>query len=533
MQGFTAANISYKQTNAFATIVNDYVEGAAALAPFYEHPANIAGIEAAIKNRKQYPTNRKLLVDYLKQQYSGLTTGTKLQENIDQLLDENCFTITTAHQPNIFTGHLYFVYKILHVVKLAASLKQQLPQYNFVPVYYMGSEDADLEELGTVSIDGKKYNWHTNQTGAVGRMKIDKAFMQIIDGIEAQLVVEPFGTEMLEMLKRAYSLGKTIEQATLEFVHELFGSFGLIILLPDHPMLKAAFEDITARELQEQFSSKAVQQTVEAFPEKYKVQAAGREINLFYLKDDQRERIEFENGEWVVLNSSTRFNKEQLLEELHHFPERFSANVILRPVFQELVLPNIAFIGGGGELAYWLELKEVFKAAAVPYPVLLLRKSFMFVDAKTAETIVKLGLQPVDFFRSADELLTELVQKSSDLQLQLTEEKKQLGDLYQAIGKVAGAINGNLQNHTMALLTGANKKLENLEKKMLRAEKKKFEAQQRQVAAVKHAVFPNGNLQERVDNLLPFYARYGAGFINTIYQYSLGLEQEFCIITEG
>lgn len=533
MQGFTAENISYKQTNAFSTIVNDYVEGAAALKPFYQHPANIAGIEAAISKRKQFPTNRQLLVDYLKQQYSALKTGIKLQENIDQLLNENCFTITTAHQPNIFTGHLYFVYKILHAVKLAASLKEQLPAYNFVPVYYMGSEDADLEELGTVSIDGKTYSWQTTQTGAVGRMKIDMAFMQIIKGIEAQLVVEPFGAEILEMVKSAYSLGKTIEQATLEFVHELFGSYGLIILLPDHPMLKAAFEDITTRELQQQFSSKAVQQTVEAFPEIYKVQTAGRDINLFYLKDDQRERIELDKEDWVVLNSSITFTKEQLLEELHNHPERFSANVILRPVFQELVLPNIAFIGGGGELAYWLELKGVFEAAAVPYPVLLLRNSFMFVDAKSAETIAKLNLRAVDFFKSADDLLTRLVHDASGLQLQLKEEKKQLADLYFSIGKIAGAVHNNLQNHSMALLTAANKKLESLEKKMLRAEKKKFEAQQRQVTAVKQAVFPNDNLQERVDNLLPFYARYGAGFINTIYQYSLGLEQEFCIITEG
>ena len=160
------------------------------------------------------------------------------------MLLENTFTITAAHQPNIFTGHLYFIYKIIHAIKVADELQKLLPDNNFVPVYYMGSEDADLEELGEVVVDGKKLVWETKQTGAVGRMHIDAAFLKIIKEISGQIGVLKFGEELISKMQRAYSIGKTIEEATFEFVNELFSSFGLFVLLPDVATLKKSFDPI-------------------------------------------------------------------------------------------------------------------------------------------------------------------------------------------------------------------------------------------------------------------------------------------------
>ncbi len=532
MTKFLAQQIPYAQTKAFSSIVTDYVADAPALKPFYAHQPNLEGIKDAIAKRKTMAINREVLVAQLKKQYEGLQLTAELQANIESLLSEQTFTITTAHQPNIFTGHLYFIYKILHAIKLAEELNVAIKDCHFVPVYYMGSEDADLEELGEVSINGKKHTWQTSQKGAVGRMKVDKAFMAIIDAIEAELAVEPSGSEIMALVRSAYQLDKTIEHATFELVHALFSSYGLVILLPDNATLKKEFIPIIRKELQEQFSSKAVTETMSGFPASYKVQAAGREINLFYLKDDSRERIEQVEGQWSVVNSAVRFDDGTIMGELELHPERFSPNVILRPVFQELILPNIAFIGGGGELAYWLELKKVFESAGVPYPVLVLRNSFMVINKNTADRIKALQMRVVDFFKPTHELMLQLVKHTSALKLDLTAEKEELEAVYEKIKRTAAAVDTTLHGHTENLLAKSDKKLQQLEKKMLVAEKKKFEAHQRQVEKIKSGLFPSDSLQERVDNILPYYAQYGAGFIQMLYGHSLGLQQEFCIVTQ-
>jgi bacillithiol synthase len=115
----TAQRLTYRQTGAFSKIVLDYLDDAEQLRSFYAHRPDLKGMEQAIEARKQFAVNRKVLVDHLQQQYASLSMHDAVKTNMDLLLNENCFTITTAHQPNLFTGPLYFLYKILHAIKLA------------------------------------------------------------------------------------------------------------------------------------------------------------------------------------------------------------------------------------------------------------------------------------------------------------------------------------------------------------------------------------------------------------------------------
>jgi len=528
----TPQHLPYEQTGYFSKIIIDYLKGDEELGPFYAHPVSLEGIKAAIEERKIYRTDRKLLVARLKQQYEGMTFQENVAANIERLNTENTFTVATAHQPNIFTGHLYFVYKILHAVKLAAKLKEQLPQFNFVPVFYMGSEDADLDELGHIYLFGEKYEWKTRQTGAVGRMKVDKELIQLIASISGQLLVLPHGAEIIDLIKDCYHEGDTIEKATFKFIHALFGEYGLVVLLPDDAVLKNSFIPIVEKELTSSFSYKAVEETATAFPKTYKVQAGGREINLFYLLDDSRERIEGQHSTFNIQHSTLVFDRASIIEELHQHPERFSPNVILRPVYQEMILPNIAFIGGGGEIAYWLELKKVFAEVGVPFPILVLRNSFLIVEKSYGLRVKDLGFVVSDLFKDENLLMNTLVKRDSDVQLSLEKEKAMLKDLYEQIKKISGSVDTTLQKHTEALQAKALKKIEALEKKMLKAEKKKFEAQQRQLQKLRAQLFPNNGLQERIENLLPFYAKWGKDFIKMVYEHSLALEQQFVLLEE-
>jgi bacillithiol biosynthesis cysteine-adding enzyme BshC len=306
----------------------------------------------------------------------------------------------------------------------------------------------------------------------------------------------------------------------------------LIVFLPDDAEYKRAFIPVVEKELKEQFSYKIVEDTIAAFPKEYKVQAGGRDLNMFYLKDDMRERIEKKDGKFTTHDSQLTFDDSQIKKELETHPERFSPNVILRPVFQEMLLPNIAFIGGGGEVAYWLELKEVFAAVQVPFPVLILRNSFMIVEKSHSLKAGSLGFAVADLFKTENELMNVLVKRDSEVQLSLEKEKQLVHAFYADLKKTAGAIDITLQPHTEALEKLAIRKIEALEKKMLRAEKKKFEAQQRQLHKLRSQLFPHNSLQERIENLMPFYAKWGKGFIKTIYENSLALEQEFVILEE-
>ncbi|MBE7169706.1 MAG: bacillithiol biosynthesis cysteine-adding enzyme BshC [Williamsia sp.] len=527
----TAISIPYRQTGYFTSIINDYIEQAPALQPFYEHPVSWEGIRESIRQRQAFHTDRAMLVQVLHEQYASVPAGERVQDNINKLLNENTFTLVTAHQPHIFTGHLYFIYKIVHVIKLADILNRELPDSNFVPVFYMGSEDADLDELGKIYLGGEEVKWTTTQQGAVGRMN-NKGLDKIIDRLEGELAVQPHGPELIALLRECYSASSTVQAATFRLINRLFERYGLLVLIPDHPKLKAAMHPVFKDDLLSQTPSFIVEKTIEQLSAHYKVQATPREINLFYLKDGLRERIVKLGEEYRVVGTGIHFTEQALLEELQNHPDRFSPNVILRGLFQETILPNIAFIGGGGETAYWLELKELFHHYQVPFPVLVLRNSFLFIEKKWKERAKKLGIDSSLLFKEERLITNEIVKRDSQVQLQLEGEIGELEHLYARIQGIAGKIDSTLSKHVTTLQVRAEERLYRLEKKMLQAEKRKFSDQQNQVQSLKRALFPRNGLQERIDNFSPYFARWGDDFISMIYEHTPLLEQVFTVVEE-
>ncbi|MCG7858181.1 bacillithiol biosynthesis cysteine-adding enzyme BshC [Flavihumibacter sediminis] len=524
----TSTAINYSHTGYYNQIVTDYVAGSDELRSFYEHPVSEEGIRAAIAARQSFPTDRAALVNFLQKQYEGIPTSELVKLNIARISSNNTFTICTAHQPNIFTGYLYFIYKIIHVIKLADHFRETIPSYDFVPVFYLGNEDADLEELGKIFLNGEKLVWDTKQKGAVGRMKTT-GIEKLIARIDGELSVQPHGKELMQLIRNAYIGASSIQEATFRLVNELFSSFGLVVLVPDDAALKKKMEPVFKDDLLRHIPSQVVAETTSRLAENYKVQANPREINTFYLRDDIRNRIEKKDDFFHVVDTDIKFTEQELLNELELHPERFSPNVILRGLYQEMIMPNIAFVGGGGELAYWLELKDLFHHYKVPYPVQVLRNSFLLIEEQCEERIAKLDFVPEDFFREQRLLLDELVKRDSAVQVHLTSEIRDTRAFYEHLRSIGAKVDNTLLTHITALETRMLKQLQNLEKKLLRAEKRKFSDQSRQIETIRKTLFPNNGLQERVDNFMPWYAKYGAGFLNHIYDHSLLLDQKFIL----
>ncbi len=527
----TASHLSYKETGFFTKIILDYLDGNKSLQPFYVHPVSMDGMKAAIHEREKFNTNREVLVHELKKRYNTVEEVPAVTNNIEKLLLKNTFTITTAHQPAIFTGTLYFVYKILHCVSIAEKFLKEFPDKNFVPVYYMGSEDADLDELGKIFLDGEKIVWGTKQTGAVGRMKT-KGLEKIVARIEGEFSSQPFGNELVQLLKDCYLNSADVQTATFKLVHALFAKYGVIVMIADEVAFKKQMHHVFEQDLFHQTSSSIVGKTIEELSLHYKVQANPREINLFYLKDNLRGRIEKVDDKFIVHDSTLSFTDHEMREELNNHPERFSPNVILRGMLQETILPNIAFIGGGGEMAYWLELKNLFSHYKVPYPMLVLRNSFLIIEKKWKEKVAKLQLTEMDIFKTEEALLNELVKSKSENQLSLDKEIAEANKYYDDIKTLAHKVDSTLAQHVEALQAKALKPLKELEKKLLRAEKRKFEEQRNQIHKLKSALFPLNSLQERIENFIPYYAKWGMKFIDVLYKNSLSLEQQFVVLEE-
>ena len=536
---YNATSIPYSATGVFSSLVNDYISGNGTARDYVPYTPNLEGIKKAIQQRKFSAIQRQTLVSVLENQYQVLGTikeekniaaFEKVQANIGLLKNDNCFAVTTAHQPNLFTGPLYFFYKIIHVIKLAAELKAQFPENDFVPLYYMGSEDADLAEVGSYNIDGAKHQWKTKQTGAIGRMLVDDHLLQLLQNLEGYWTVKPDGKEALAIIKSAYKKGNTINQSTLQMVHLFFGQYGLVVVQPDDAKLKSLFVEVMQKELTTQFSHIAIQPTLKSLSENYHVQSEGRAINLFYLKDATRNRIEKTGKLFSVVDTNIQFTQAEIIQELQAHPDRFSPNVILRGAYQETIIPSVVFVGGGGELAYWMELKNVFEQAGVDYPVIILRNSFLFINDKQAKQWASLEFNIEALFNSIQALEIAFVKTQSVENLVLTEHIASLTDLYKVIQQDVIKIDSSLGDHALNLSVQAQKKLALLEKKMIRAEKRKQHTSLARIHSIKSELFPDNNLQERVENFSNWVGDFGWNWVEAILNNSNSVDASFTII---
>ena len=526
----SSMHIPFSSTHVFSTLINDYLEGKGKAMDFVHYAPNVEGYRAAIKGRKKHPINRNLLFDVLTKQYSNLPQEKAVNDKLALLKKDTTFVVTTAHQPNLFTGPLYFFYKIIHAIQLAASLKATFPDYDFVPVYYMGSEDADLDEVGAFNLDQKKCQWLTKQTGAIGRMQVDDALLGLLKQLESYWSILPQGHKALEILKNAYQKGNTISEATLSFVHAFFGSKGLLVLQPDDTALKAAFIPVMEKELLTSFSHETIQPTIAALSKDYHVQSEGRSINLFYLKDSIRARIEKQGEQFIVVDTDIQFTEKEIIAELHQYPERFSPNVILRGVYQETILPGVVFVGGGGELAYWMELKNLFQQLGVHYPLLQLRNSFLLIRQKQSDQWAAMQFEEQDLFKPILELEVAYVKKHATQALDLQDQINNLSTLYSTIKNEVLKVDPTLGTHADNLAQQAKAKLLALEKKMVRAEKRKQSVDIQRIHRIKKELFPQDNLQEREEHFSRWVGQFDLSWIDTIMEHSTGLESRFRII---
>jgi len=523
--------ISYQKSGYFSKLIVDYLEEKLELQNTYNRFPRIENFKDQINEKEaNYSSqNRSVLVTALKKQYDNIEVSDATKTNIELLNETKTFTVTTGHQLNLFTGPLYFLYKIVSTITLCKDLKQQYPEKNFVPIYWMATEDHDFDEINFFNFKNKKIKWKTESNGPVGRLATN-GLQEVLNVFEKELGIGDNAKYLKDLFQKSYLNHSNLAEATRFLTNELFGVYGLVLLDGDDLSLKQLFSPFIKEELLHQTSFNKVNETNTLLKD-YSIQVNPREINLFYIEDNLRERLLFENNQYKINNSSIVFSQSEILALLEKSPEKFSPNVILRPLYEEVILPNICYIGGAGEIAYWLQLKSNFEANNVTFPILLLRNSVLLAKEKQVHKADNLKLSWADLFSNQQELYTKKTQELSAFTLDFSEQKETLKKQFEKLNLIASQTDKSFIGAVKAQELKQIKGLENLEKRLLKAEKRMHSDQLERIIQLQNELFPNQSLQERSNNFSEYYNEFGQEFINKLVAELKPLNPYHTIIT--
>lgn len=529
--------LNFEDIPQFSKTDTAYTLGDDALRPFYEHPVNLEQFAEVIQKKTFSDEKRQILADELEKQYTSIDASQATLDNIQRLRQSNTYTIITAHQPNLFTGPLYLIYKIFSAINLTETLKEAYPNCEFVPIFWTGGEDHDFEEVNHLNLFGKRFTWTDEQGGPVGFYDVD-SLRTTLDEVKGVLGKGEHAQVLADKLEEFYGSAPNYGTAVKGFVNWIFKAYGLVIANANNAAFKTQMKAIFKDELLNQTSKPIVEKTAKEFEAAgFKKQAHAREINLFYLSKNRRRRLVLNNGRYTTLETELKFSQFQfteaeILEELDKNPQNFSPNVILRPLFQETIFPNLAYIGGGGELAYWLERKVQFEHYQLPYPMLIRRCSVMWIDKGMSKKMDKLGLGVNDIFDDTELLIKQYVLNNTTEELSLAKEQEELSLVFERIMAKTLKVDQSLEKGVLAQQVQMQKAIEKLEQRLVRAEKKKNETSLDQIRKLKDKLFPNNGLQERYDNFLAYYSRYGNAFLDELKANLHPLDKKMLIIRD-
>ena len=526
--------LPYTSTGYYSKLICDYLDEKEELKPFYNRFPHIDNFEDQIKEKSNSFTShqRKVLVEALTQQYKNVALSDATKQNIQLLEEEKTFTIVTGHQLNLFTGPLYFLYKIISTINLTTALKERYPDYNFVPVYWMATEDHDFKEINYFNFEGKKVHWNKDVSGAVGPLDT-KGLEEVATTFFNQLGSFKNAETIKRLFTEAYLQHATLTEATRFLANELFKAYGLVIIDGDDTLLKRELVPYMKQDIFQNVGFKNVTESItalEALPEKYGVQVNPREINYFYLQEGVRERIVELDGVFSVIDTDYTWTAKQLEEEIEAHPERFSPNVVARPLYQEVILPNLCYIGGGGELAYWLELKKMFKAVDIPFPILLLRNSVLLISEKSHQKLKNMQLSVADLFLKQSSFINKKIREISNIDIDFSTQKNHLKEQFAALYTLAEQTDKSFLGAVKAQEVKQLKGLEHLEKRLLSAQKRKLKDQVVRMTDIQNELFPNQSLQERQENFSSFYLELGENLIPSLIETLKPLSQDFTVL---
>jgi bacillithiol synthase len=469
-------------------------------------------------------------VEIIKKQYSDLQPSKKTQHNIELLEANSTFAVVTGQQLGIFGGPLYTFYKTITAIKLCQQLKEKYENFNFVPVFWLESEDHDFDEVSTTTILGKEnqlveLKYHDGLEDGINRGPISNNIFNedlnnVFTQIKENLRDTDFKKNVVDYVEEIYRKDKTFLQSFKELLFSIFDEYGLIILNPSDKELKELLKPIFKNELQNfrEHTNILVERSAE-LDEIYHAQVKVKPINLFMIEENERLSVEPNEEEFRLKGKRKKFTFEEIMALADEKPEKFSPNVLLRPICQDFLLATAFYVAGPSEISYFAQLMPLYDIFNIPAPIIYPRSSATIVEKGVKNIFDKFNLTFTDFLLEDNSVFSKVMDTVAEANIDTVfqDANKNIEIVFDNIRSYVFNVDKTLVDLALKTQEKVLQNVEQLKGKAAGAEKKKHDIVFRQLAKVSNVLYPNQNLQEREINFLYFVNKYGFDFLKDLF----------------
>ncbi|MBZ0204284.1 MAG: bacillithiol biosynthesis cysteine-adding enzyme BshC [Ignavibacteria bacterium] len=538
-------SVEFSKLPNFNNLYLDYISGIeednAKLKPFFNsfYRDNEEFFKVIDDKVHSYSTSRyfdkNVLIDILKRQNVTFGGDEHTAGNIELLKSDNTFTVVTGQQVSLYTGPLYTILKTITAIKLAKDLKERFPQFSFVPVFWLESEDHDIDEANHIYLTNKQNELvrvgfdndgspddesAKKNTVPVGGMKFDEMINSINEQLRSNLLDTDFKDKVMTLITGHYKEGNDYKTAFAGLMNDLFRGYGVVFIDPSDHEVKRLLTPVFEKELTSSPKLCETIITTSAELEKnYDLQVKPKVINIFFLHNGNRLLIEpRDGGKFALKNSKRRFEGEELLNILQESPELFSPNVVLRPICQDYLLPTVAYVGGPGEISYFAQFKPAYKHYDITMPVIFPRISATIIEGKILKFMNTFNVKLEDIFHH-NFLVSKVVEKLSEVKVddEISKYIDDLNKIFYDMRNMTVKVDQTLLNTVDNLKEKTKQSLEIFKGKLINSQARKSESTTTQIDKVTNNVYPNHNLQERVFNIAYFLNKYDDAFIKKFF----------------
>jgi bacillithiol biosynthesis cysteine-adding enzyme BshC len=504
----------------FSTFLDEFEK----VSQFYSHAPTLEGVEKSAREVRPETEARRVIVDILCGQNRSFGCDAATEGNLERLA-AGAVAVVTGQQVGLFTGPSYSFYKAIGAIALARNLADA--GVGAVPVFWLASEDHDLEEVCHCHLLDARGNNHALEmhhgeevrNRSVGAVQLGEAIREVAARASA-LLDGPFAAEVAQALEQCYVPGETYGSAFAKLMTKLLPGQGLIFLEPLDPRLQALAAPVYRRALEESGElTRELQDrgnALESAGYHAQVKVTGRSTLLFINVDGQRLALRRRGNEFTA--GTATFGLSELRDVLEKQPERFTGNVLLRPVVQDTLLPTAAYLGGPAEIAYFAQAEVIYRRLLCRMPTVLPRPGFTLVEPRVQRLLRKYRLELRDFSAGRQKLRAKMENAFLPKRLAARFDRGErtlratLEKLHEPVGQVDQTLLGAMENAEKKMLYQFGK----LRARAARAEAFRAGVIDRHERLLRDALFPHHGLQERSLCLLPFLARHGTALVEEL-----------------
>ena len=456
------------------------------------------------------PEKRNILANILLRQYNGIELTSQQVNNIEALKQSNSFTVVTGQQIHPIMGPFFVWNKIISTIQTANQLGKEYTDKKFIPVFWMASEDHDFEEISGIPFMGKNYEWMEENGGPVGKLPT-KNILTLLDNIQQDFATDEKIVAQIESFKVHYQQFDNLADASRSFMQTYFADSGLLVLDPNEPELKQDFVNQFLHEIKPSFFEDFTQQASILKELNLPISVNPRKTHLFYLDQQQRLRIDKGEENYTTVKKEMEWTESQLQELAKTSPESLSPNVLMRPLYQQSILPNVVYVAGPSEFYYWMLTPKAFKTAGLAIPRLQLRASSVIVNKGIEKKMQRLKLDMNQIFQSYSVLETLVLQQYKDdfkLDGAINDLKKSYENVWQSLYEIKDPSLKNIKKENEQFLRNLQK-ISSDYKTGANAESE-ISTLLLTLKSLKESAFNEANPQERTLYCLEYLVKYGA-----------------------